>query len=100
MSNSHLWKRSGAQDMTISPDLPVLDVQVFQFNSKIIDLEVQIRIFEIISKIWIPNQGFLKYFQKSGGPTLIFLKYFQKHEVQLRFFLKYFIIMEVTIVYV
>ena len=43
--NSHFWKRSGAQDMTILPDLLVVGFQISEIISKIIHLEVQIQNF-------------------------------------------------------
>ena len=45
VSNYHFWKRSGTQDMTILPDLPVLGFQFFEIISTIIDLEAQITDF-------------------------------------------------------
>ena len=40
--NAHFWKRSGAWDMSILPDLLDLDLHIFAISSKIIDLDIQI----------------------------------------------------------
>ena len=54
--------------------------------------------FLIFSKIWSPNPGFVKYFQKYGGPNRAFLKYFEKYGGPNFRYLKYFQKYEVQII--